>query len=84
MALRDRLRRLEGGMPDGCPTCVGLPPSVVYVNDPEVQAAASPTLPARCNRCGRKLLTIEVEYLDWPPNAVAGAAKGTPGRATVT
>jgi len=51
-------------MPDGCPTCAGWPPRVVYVNEPEVQEAAGPTLPARCNRCGRVPLTIEVIYED--------------------
>jgi len=72
MALRDRLRRLEGGMPGPrCAACVGWPPSVVYVNDPAVQEAAGPTLPARCNRCGRAPLTIDVIYEDRPPNAVA-------------
>ena len=72
MSLRDRLARLEGGLPDGCAHCVGWGPRVLYVNDPELAESEPTTVPERCPRCGREPLTVIVEYVEsWPPNAVA-------------
>ncbi len=71
MSLRDRLRRLEGGLPDGCAHCADWGPRVLYVNDPEMAEAQPSPIPARCSRCGRQPLTIDVIYEEMPPHAVA-------------
>ncbi len=71
MSLRDRLRRLEGDMPDGCAHCVGWGPRVLYVNDPEAAESEPTSVPDHCTRCGRVPLTIEVIYESWPSNASA-------------
>jgi len=76
MALRDRLRRLEGGMPTPrCADCAGWAPSrVVYVNDAE-HGPREPQPPERCPRCGYEPIEIHVEYCaSWPPNAAGGQA----------
>ena len=72
MALKDRLKRLEGATPaPRCPACAGWPPTrVTYIND-VMHGEREPTTPDRCERCGFRPLRIEVEYLDWPPNAAA-------------
>ncbi len=73
MSFRDRLRRLEGGLPaPRCAHCVGWGPRVVVVNDPELAESEPTPVPARCPRCGREPLTVIVEYVEsWPPDAVA-------------
>ncbi len=71
MSLRDRLRKLEGGLPDGCAHCIAWGPRVLYVNDPEMAEAQPPAVLERCPKCGRESLTIQVIYEDQQPNAVA-------------
>ncbi len=72
MGLKDRIGKLEGGLPDGCTHCVGWGPRVLYVNDPEAAEAEEPTTPERCTRCGYEPIEIRVEYVEsWPPSAVA-------------
>jgi len=72
MGLRDRLTRIEVGMPPPCcPGCVSWPRSrVVSLNDWQDEPR-EPTTPERCPRCGYEPIEIRVEYVAWPPNAAA-------------
>jgi len=64
MRLRDRIGKLEGGMPEGCAHCIAWGPRVVVVNDHEIAEDQPLPVPARCPRCGREPLTIDVIYED--------------------
>jgi hypothetical protein len=67
VSLRDRLQRLEAGLPPGCPTCRDWPRCrVVFGNDWDDERR-EPTVPERCPRCGREPVTIAVEYVVRPP-----------------
>ncbi len=73
MSLRDRLARLEGGMPGPrCAHCAGWDSTrVLYVNDWDGERR-EPTTPERCPGCGYEPITIRVEYVDdWRPTSVA-------------
>ena len=73
MGLKDRIGKLEGGMPGPrCSACASWPPTrAVYLNDWDGERR-EPATRERCSRCGYEPITVVVEYVEsWPPNAVA-------------
>ena len=72
MSLRDRLRRLEGGLPaPRCAHCAEWGPTrLVWIND-DTGSDHRPQPPERCEHCGYKPISIAIEYVAWPPESVA-------------
>jgi len=64
MNVRGRVERLERGQPDGGELCTCHPPRVVYGNSEYAPPDAQDPGPEVCPHCGRKRVTLRVQYGD--------------------
>lgn len=62
MNVRGRVERLERGQPDGGELCTCQPPRVVYGNSEYAPPDAQEPGPELCPHCGRKRVTLRVDY----------------------
>lgn len=76
MNVRGRVERLERGQPDGGELCTCQPPRVVYGNSEYAPPDAQDPGPEVCPHCGRKRVTLRVEYGSLAKSIAEAVEKG--------